>query len=144
MPKFIETYSMDIDMREDLMEAYRNVLPNCFVQNDAWKLMAKHPAKRYYINSERATATLLKRMFLDKDFDTTRITKNKKRKMECLWNEVVKVSEEPRYAGKTLTELVRIAVKRPAPSFFLSEATIAHIYYNIKNNKYDSDGKLRR
>lgn len=140
MSKNIESYALIQAMREDLMECYREVAPNCLNQEGAWRRTIKHPAKRYYVTPKQALQRASK--YLRGDHSEINAMKRQRRRMWVSLMGVIKeVADMPENVGKPLLHICRIAVERPAPEFFLTKYSIKNTFIAVKYNRYDSDGR---
>lgn len=141
MSKNLESYWLKAQMREDLMNCYREVAPNCLTQQGAWRKTVMHPAKRYYISARQAHQQIS--LYLQ---GRTEIIDNMKplhRQMwHCLIDEVMKIAQEPEHQGKPLTQLAKIAVGRPAPRFFIQPESMKLLFIHVKYKRFDKNGVL--
>lgn len=138
--KHIETYILKAEMREDLMDCYREVAPHCFTQHGAWKKTVLHPAKRVYITTQRATVVVSD--ILAHRVDIKSFKPANRRKYEYILSEVMRLSQTPEYQGKPLTRIVDAVVTAPAPEFFLEQDYVRVIFGRIKHGRYDADGRF--
>lgn len=141
MSKNLESYSLQTQMREDLMRCYREIAPNCITQAGAWRKTVLHPAPRYYVSARQAYQQI--NLYLQGR--TEEIDKMKplhRERWMCLIQEVLKIAQEPEHQGKPLTELTKIAVERPAPQFFIQPERMKSLFRNTKYNRYDKNGIL--
>lgn len=143
MSKNIESFSLQMEMREDLMACYREVAPNCITQNGAWRRTINHPAKRFYVTAKQAAQRASK--YLRGDTSELDSMKPLRRKM---WLELIKiveeVSQEPEHQGKSLRKICEVAIRRPAPRFYIGIDLMKKIFTRCKYNRYDKDGRLKK
>lgn len=138
--KHIESYSLNIDMREDFLACYREVAPGCITQYGAYRKAANHPAKRYYITPKQAMQVISK--YLKGDHDVVdKMKPNRRRLYHSLINEVLDIANKPEHQGKQLIQICRIAVLRPAPSFFISPGYAKMLFVRTRKGYYNEDGK---
>lgn len=141
MSKNLETYSIGIDMREDLLNCYREVAPDCIYQATAWKRTIMHPAKSFYITGKQAYQRI--NMYLKgktEAFDNIRPLRRQ------LFYDLLKVVQEmvndERYKDMSLRQICFTAVNKPAPRFYISSAQMGRIFsWMVRHKCYDRYGR---
>lgn len=123
------------EMKDDLMKVYKEVAPFCKSQNEAWKRTVLHPAPRYYL-SEPHAIRVIKSIINGETDKIDKMPSTVKRRCYSLYNEVLRLSENPKYTNKPIVYLVRLALYNPAPEFFLTTERFRRIFYEEKNKKY--------
>lgn len=116
-------------MHEDLMETYRKVAKYCSRQDEAWRRVVKHPAKRFYIDSKSACKKVAPLL----DGDTSKLEKMSKTKQRLyldIFEKVKEFSQRREFAGKSLNYIMPFVVQSPAPEFYISPTT-AGIYWAL-------------
>lgn len=116
-------------MHEDLMEVYRKVAKYCTRQDEAWKRVVKHPAKRFYVGAKNACEKVGPLL----DGDTSKLEKmdkNRQRLYLAIFEKVKEFSQRREFAGKSLWYIMPFVVNSPAPEFFISPTT-AGIYWAL-------------
>lgn len=141
MSKNIESYTLKAQMREDLMQCYREVAPNCITQYGAWRRTVKHPAKRFYVE-EKWTVTRLRAYFMGEKDAVLKMKPNKRRLYLTLIGMIEEMSQKPEYQGMSLKKLVGIAIRQPAPEFFVDPYYMKLLFIREKHKRYDDNGCL--
>ena len=122
--------------REDLMMAYRDVAGTCHKQEEAYRKVAEHPAKRCYVSAKQAFEKL-RRMVVG-DFTEVDSMKEPKRRMYYyLFGKLNELSQRKEYIGKSLYFICSFLVCEPAPEFFVTPETVRDIF--CKYRKYGKE-----
>ena len=140
MAKNIETYSIKLDMIDDIMRCYREVAPECLYQETAWQRTVCHPAKEFYITAHQA----YQRINLYLGGRTEAIDSLKPlaaQRFRDLIKVVMRLAQMPEYQGKTLRALCKIAVKQPAPRFYIGTSAMKALFKNVVNGVFADDGR---
>ena len=138
-----ENYDITRQMQIDLIAAYKRVCSSCWTQTEAYEKMVKEPAPRYYVTAKQACQVLSP--MLRGDFGTVNMMRPIRREMYySLYDEVVRLSEKRDYINKGLMYIVRDAVMRPAPRFFISPVRARIIRLWLKNGVYDDEGRFKK
>ena len=112
-------FSLTIQMRKDLAEAYRHVYASCRSQGEAWRKTILQPAPRYYVSPKRAYHVMID--MIKGDFSVVDGMPAKKRKMYYdLFQNVQDMTQKTEYIGKSLWFICQFAVNSPAPEFYIS------------------------
>lgn len=128
-------------MQGDLIKAYNQVAPKCWTQQQAYERMVKQPAPRYYVTPKQAFQVIAP--MVKGNFDRVNLMLPMKRRMYyALFKEVMKMSEERSFVDKPLWYIMKFAVSRPAPEFFITPRRAKQIRCWMKLNYYDEDGRL--
>lgn len=141
MPK-INDYSLKRQMLDDLMQAYKRVCAKgCWTQGEAYERMVMEPAPRYYVTSKHAFEVLSPMMRGDFSHVRQMVTHRKYMYLD-LYDEVVRMVEQPTYIGKSLWFIMQFAVQRPAPRFYISPARAKILRCMIKKGAIDDTGRV--
>lgn len=117
------------EMKNDLMRVYRSLTErNCYSrQKDAYIETVEHAAPRFYVDPEWAVQRLSPMVF--GDFSGVDKMGALRRQMYIdLFHVVVELSRKARFAGSPLIRIVREAVHKPAPRFYISHARMEKIW----------------
>lgn len=120
-------YDLTAMQREDLMTAYRDVACTCHRQEEAYRKVAMHPAKRFYISAKQAHEKLRK-MVIGDFSEVDRMTEPRKRMYYHLFNKLNEMSQRKEYMGKSLYFICSFLVIEPAPEFFISPCRVRDIF----------------
>lgn len=135
-----DNYDLLMDMREDIIQCYREIAPDCLWQQSAWRRIAKHPAKRFYVTPKQAYQKI--NYWLNGRPEE--IDGMKRKLQRQMYYDLIKVAlevaQEPQNVGLSLKKIVSIAVKRPAPRFYLSETYIKDIFRKMTKGEYTEEG----
>lgn len=116
-------------MHEDLMETYRKVAKYCTRQDEAWRRVVTHPAKRFYVNAKVACDRIAP--LLDGDYTSLRkMGKRKQRLYLAIFERVKEFAQRREFAGKSLNYIMPFVLQSPAPEFYISPTT-AGIYWAL-------------
>jgi len=138
-----QNYDITRQMQVDLMKAYKTVCETCWSQQEAYERMVKQPAPRYYVSAKQACQVISP--MLRGDFEMVNLmTPTRRRMYYSLFNEVIRLSEKRDFIGKGLIYIMREAVTRPAPEFFISPTRAKIIRAWLKNGLYDEDGCFKK
>jgi hypothetical protein len=137
-----ENYDISRQMQIDLMEAYKRVCSTCWSQQEAYERMVREPAPRYYVTPKQACQVISP--MLRGDFEMVNMMLPVRRAMYySLFDEVVRLSEKRDFIGRGLMHIMREAVNRPAPRFFISPSRAKIIRGWLKGGLYDDEGRFR-
>lgn len=117
MPK--QNFSLTAQLREDLMDAYRDVYSRCLSQQEAWRKTATHSAPRYYVTPKCAWEKL---RFMVRG-DTSAVDKMERLRKQMyydLFNKLQEMSQQKAFLGKSLWFICQFLVTQPAPQFYIS------------------------
>lgn len=118
----------------DIMRVYRKLLANAkfIVMPEIFKLVANHPAARFWVSEERA-AIVISAMIANKPLPRMRSTKRE------MFEEIYRrfLIEKEKTPDKSVYEIVSKIVIQPAPKFYLTPRTVGEFIYRIKNGWYD-------
>ena len=128
--KHEETYAISEAMRDDLIAAYRDVYENCVTQVSAWRMTVRHPAKGWYVTGKQVAQILSP--LLQTGQQPQMPNKNKERKYTALLALVKELMNRRENVGKSLVQLCELAVKQPAPEFFISQSTARRLITKAK------------
>ena len=134
-------YDITRQMQDDLIRAYNQVAPHCWLQEDAYKQAVKQPAPRYYVSPKQAAQVIspMVRGYFQK---VDMMLPNRRRMYYSLFQKVVELSEKRSFIGKSLTYIMQYAVSSPAPEFFCSFEKLHEVRSFIKNGKLDEEGRV--
>lgn len=139
--KNLETYTLKEEMREDLMQCYREVAPTCYSQVGAWKKTVSHPAKRYYITTRAALVHV--KNIIRGDLQRVNAMKPTHRRMYLtIADEVMRLANTPQHHGKSLKQLTEIVLSSPAPEFFITFDYMRTIFSRMRLKRYDENGQF--
>lgn len=133
-------YDLSKQFQDDLIKAYNKVAPYCWSQLEAYERAVRQPAPRYYVSARQA-AQILSPMVRGDFSKVDKMSERRKQLYYSLFQKVVELSEKRRFYGQSLQYIVDFAVCQPAPQFFVSASSIAHIRSFLKRGLYDDDGK---
>lgn len=123
-------------MREDLMSVYREVYTSCHSQEEAYRKVVHHPAKRFYVTPKHAWERL--RLMAKGDFSVLdRCTDVTRRMYLELFRQLQQLSQRKEFIGKSLWFICPFLVSQPAPEFYMDERTFKLIFNTMK--KYGKD-----
>ena len=112
-------YDISRQLQDDLIKAYNQVAPHCWLQVDAYKQAVKQPAPRYYVSPRQAAQVIAP--MVRGDFEKVNMMlPNRRRMYYSLFQKVVELSEKRCFIGKSLLYIMQYAVSSPAPEFFCS------------------------
>ena len=136
--KHTNNYTLKRAQIDEVMRLYRECAPHCTRQEEAFEMVAKSPASRFYI-STYDTYRKIKRM-LEGDMSSVENLKSETRRR--LWKELyTKVCNELRSGERQkLSEVVKKIITSPAESIYLSPRQVGRIYYNTRKKRYDERG----
>lgn len=112
----------DISLRQqrdlELFKCYRKALEeNDFsLQREAVDYVRTHPAPRWFVSREFCAAVISSRM---RGKDHYKMSKQKRRKFDALFELYKEKKEDPKYCGMRHTELCEVIVEMPAPEWYL-------------------------
>lgn len=131
MPK---TTAVHEEMKRDLMKVYREVVKNYeFKHNeDAFDLVVRHPAPRFYVCSRRALQHLSPLTRGDRS-GLEKLSPLKREMYEALFATVMRLWQEEKYWGQTLNYVLRFAVQEPAPRFYIGKDRMEQIWREKKD-----------
>lgn len=122
-------------MYDELMKTYHEVVGTgyCDSQREAYEKTVNHPAPRYYVNARWACQVISPLL----EGDMTALKKLSQLKQEMylsLLHEVIEISSQRNFIGRSPYYVVQFAIHRPAPRFFISAETMRKIFHR---KKYD-------
>lgn len=130
-------------MKTDLMKVYREVCARheCRNQREAYEQTVTHDAPRFYVDARWAfqrIAPLCRgdRSALEKMSPLTRSM------YEELFEVVLRLYQEEKYWGKSLSYVLRFAVQEPASRFFISKERMGQIWRERTALKRQRDQKI--
>lgn len=137
----MEDYSLRKQMYHDLIEAYKQVAPHCWTQQEAYVRMVKQPAPRYYVTAKQAYQVIAH--MVRGDFERVNMMLPLRRRMYyTLFDEFVALCEKPTFYGKSVWFIIQHAVERPAPEFFISPERAKHVRSWLKSGVIDEEGRV--
>jgi hypothetical protein len=124
-----QTTQFKEEMKNDLMRVYREVSESheCRSQSCAYEETVRHEAPRFYVDARWALQRISPMLRGDRS-QLERISPLMREMYEDLFNVVVRLSQEERYRGKSMTKLLSAAVLEPAPRFYISVGRMAQIW----------------
>lgn len=125
-------YDITIQMRNDLMDAYRKVYRDCWSQEEAWRRTVKSPAPRYYISPKQAYQVLSKM----RKGEGAGVSGNRERMYNSLMETLNRLARKPEHIGKTLWSIMPFVVIEPAPEFFVEPDTMQKIFLYTKRGLF--------
>lgn len=133
-------FELTCKMREDLMNAYREVYTKCHSQREAYIKTVSHPAPRFYITPKRAYNALA--LMVKGDFSELKNLDPTKRSMYLeLFEKLQQMTQKQEFMGKSLRFICPFLVTQPASRFFISEETFKDIFPSMK--KYGKDYRFK-
>lgn len=133
-----KNYDLTLELRDDLIAAYKEVYRKCWSQKEAWKKTAEHPAPRYYVTAKEAYEKL-RHMVRGDTSVVDRLGYSKRRMYYSLFNKLEEMTQRRELIGKSLWFICPLLVAEPAPEFFVKPSTVKDIY--IKYKLYGRDFK---
>ena len=134
-------YDISRQMQDDLIKAYNQVAPHCWLQEEAYKQAVKLPAPRYYVSPKQA-AQVIAPMVRGNFERVNMMMPNRRRMYYSLFQKVIELSEKRCFIGKSLTFIMQFAVASPAPEFFCSFEKLHEVRSFLKNGKLDDEGRV--
>lgn len=126
-------FELTCKMREDLMNAYREVYTKCHSQREAYIKTVKHPAPRFYITPKRAYSALI--LMVKGDFSELENLNPAKRNMYLeLFDKLQQMSQKQEFMGKSLRFICPFLVTQPASEFYISVDTFKDIFPSMKKH----------
>lgn len=125
-----------------LMKTYNEVVGTgyCETQQEAYEKTVHHPAPRYYVNARWACQVLSP--LIGGDFTSLKKLSAIKQDMYIsLLNEVVTLSSQRNFIGRSLYYVVQFAIQRPAPRFYISAETMRKVFHREKYSLIKSASK---
>lgn len=137
-------------MRQDLMNAYREVYSKCHSQREAYIKTVKHPAPRFYVTPTQAYKMM--RPVVAGDFSKLEALPPLKRDMYIeMFDTLRRMTQKQEFMGKSLWFICQFLVTYPASEFYLSINTFKDIFPSIKKhgknyhfNDTRSRGKMQK
>ena len=127
------SFELTCKMREDLMNAYREVYIKCHSQREAYTKTVQHPAPRFYITPKRAYNALV--LMVKGDFSEIDALPSYKRKMYMeLFEKLQQLSQRKEFIGKSLRFICPFLVIQPASEFYISANTFKDIFPSMKKH----------
>ena len=117
-------------MASDLMKVYRSVVANCpmgTTQTEVLELVVQQPAERYYVDPRRAHTVISPMMHGDRS-RLENLSPLKRQMYEDLYNQVMELSQRQAFWGKSLYYILREAVLKPAPRYYISAKRMEQIW----------------
>lgn len=126
----------------DILVAYNRIAPECRQQADVWKRLAEEPAPRFYISHFQAYQRMLQMYKGDRTINN--LSPYRRRLFEALYDKCLELSQKREYCKLSLYQLTSFAITQPAPSFFISPATMPAVVkkartYDMERRKQFSD-----
>ena len=136
-----QNYDITHQMHVDLIDAYKRVCGKAWSQQEAYELVVKEPAPRYYVTPKQAYQVILP--MVKGDFEMVNMMLPLRRKMYyALFEEVLRLSEQRQFIGKSLWQIIQFAVIQPASEFYISAGRVSHIRCWLKNGTIRNDGSV--
>lgn len=133
-------FDICLQMREDLMKAYREVYSTCRTQREAYQKTVKHPAPRFYFTPKQVYGQL--RLMVTGDFSQVEKLRPSRRKMYMeLFERLQEMMQRKEYIGKSLWFICQFVVAQPASEFYISEHTFKDIFPYLK--KYGKEYRFK-
>jgi len=139
-------FELTCKMREDLMEAYREVYTKCRTQREAYEKTVTHPAPRFYVTPKQAY-DMLRPMVMG---DISKLEKLSP-KIRSMYLEMFKIlnqmTQKQEFMGKSLWFICQFLVSQPASEFYISADTFKDIFPSLKKygkNYHFEDIRSRR
>lgn len=129
-------FELTCKMREDLMNAYREVYARCRSQKEAYRKTVKCPAPRFYVTPKQAYCML--RRMVRGDFSKVQTLAPHKQSMYMeMFGKLQQISQRQEFIGKSLWFICPFLVAQPASEFYISVETFKDIFPSVK--KYGKD-----
>lgn len=126
-------FELTCKMREDLMNAYREVYTKCHSQKEAYIKTVTHSAPRFYITPKRAYNALIQ--MVKGDFSELNSLEPMRRNMYLeLFEKLQQMTQKQEFIGKSLRFICPFLVTQPASKFYISEETFKDIFPSIKKH----------
>lgn len=126
-------FELTCKIREDLMEAYREVYVHCHRQGEAYEKTVTHAAPRFYITPKQAYRVM--RRMVRGDFSKVEKMCPLKQKMYLeLFGKLQEMTQKKEYMGKSLWFICQFLVAQPASEFFISANTFKDIFPSMKKH----------
>lgn len=116
-------------MYDELMVVYRKVLRenDYYTQTAVFDMTVRHPASRFFIDPRRAYQNIYPML----RGDYSRLEKMKPLRQEMyktLLDLVMKLSQKPKFSGKSPFYIVTYAVQQPAPRFYIGVEQMRKVF----------------
>lgn len=129
-------FELTCKMREDLMNAYREVYIKCHSQKEAYMKTVKRPAPRFYVTPKQAYCML--RQMVRGDFSKVEMLAPQKQNMYMeLFGKLQQLSQRQEFIGKSLWFICQFLVSQPASEFYISAETFKDIFPSMKKHGKD-------
>lgn len=133
-------FELTCKMREDLMDAYREVYTKCHSQREAYIKTVKHSAPRFYVSPKQAYDIL--RPMITGDNSRLQTLPPLKQKMYLELFDILKqMFQRQEFMGKSLWFICQFLVAQPASEFYISVNTFKDIFPSLK--KYGKNYHFR-
>jgi len=126
-------FELTCKMREDLMDAYREVYTKCHSQREAYIKTVTHAAPRFYITPKRAYNALTLMVKGDSS-EIEKLEESKQRMYLELFEKMQQMSQRQEFIGKSLRFICQFLVAQPASEFFISADTFKDIFTSMKKH----------
>lgn len=132
-------------MKNDLMRAYRSIcMCGSYMTNiECFAAVVESPAPRFYIDPRRAHLYISPM----RHGDMSRIeglSPLRRQMYEDLFDVVLRLSASSTHYGKCLYDLLRIAVKQPAPRFYIHPKRMEQIWLEMSRETKEKRKELQR
>lgn len=122
-------------MKDDLMKVYREVVKKYECQNnlEAFEMVIKSPAPRFYIDPRRAHQRIAPMLRGDRS-QIEHLSPLRQEMYEALFDVVMRLWQKTSYWDKKLYYVLKFAVLEPAPRFYITSKRMCQIW-NERSNK---------
>lgn len=135
-----QDYSINKQLQDDIIRAYTKVCGTSWTSKEAFEKVSKMPAPRYYVSAKHAFQVISR--MVKNDFEQVDAMRpNRRRMYYSLFENVLQLSEQRDFIGRSLWHIMKFAVISPAPEFFLSPKRLERIRILIKQQLIDNDGR---
>lgn len=118
------------EMRCDLMKAYRKVCDECpqgITQSQVYEIVVNMPAPRFYVDPRSAHQVLSPMVRGDRS-EVEKMKPLRRQMYEDLLEVVVNLSRQQSHWGQDLYTLLKDAVLKPAPRFYIGRTRMSQIW----------------
>ena len=117
------------EMNNDLMRVFREVASSYECKNnwEAWDMVVRHPAPRFYVDVRRAHQYLSPMTRGDRS-QLQRLSPLKQEMYEALFDVVMRLWQKEKFCGRSLNYVLRFAVMEPAPRFYINKIRMGQIW----------------
>ena len=143
MSRNLETYTVRAEMINDLINCYREIAPECITQNVALERTVIHKAKRFYITPKQVCQRISK--YINGCTETIEQLKPLQQQLFYdIMHVIVRLQKDGRYKKRSLFGLCKVAVRQPAPRFYISARQFRAILSEYLKGGIDEYGRFTK